>query len=185
MWTRRIVWQAVVAVISVSISSATSESKCHLEPGRVDQLRVGMTVDEVYRAYGEKNIRLVNLRIEGLFSPAIEVYSDSLDQKRFTADFKSTPPDQIRGPEGAWHIWRIHVHDPRCRTESGIGVGSTYGELRRTYRISDKGRGEDAFYAIVSDLGMSFALSPWQEGGMDDAKIKSILLLKPAKKSAD
>ena len=185
MNARKIIGQAVILITTVSLSGATPESDCTVGSGWVEHLEIGMMVDDLYEAYGEANIRLVNLKKERLFTPVLEVYLDSLDQKRFTVDFRSTPPEQLQRAGAPWHIWRIRVHDPSCRMLSGIGIGSTYGELRRRYRISDKVRGEDAFYVIVSDLGMSFALSSWQEGSRDEAEIKSILLLKSNKQSAD
>ena len=48
--------------------------------------------------------------------------------------------------------------DPRLRTRDGIGIGSTYGELRSKYKVDSIGSGEGNFIARVEALGISFEL---------------------------
>lgn len=33
-----------------------------------------------------------------------------------------------------WTVWRIRVYDKRFRTKEGIGIGSTFDELKSFYR---------------------------------------------------
>ena len=46
----------------------------------------------------------------------------------------------------------------RARTKDGIGVGSTYEELRSRYSVDWVGSGEGGFFARVETLGISFQL---------------------------
>lgn len=55
-------------------------------------------------------------------------------------------------------VTRIHVIDPGLRTRDGIGVGSTFGELRSRYRIDWVGSGEGSVIARVEELAISFQL---------------------------
>ena len=64
-------------------------------------------------------------------------------------------------------VTRIHVLDPAVRTKQGIGVGSTYGDLRAAYRVDWVGSGEGRFFARVEELAISVELDmsaqppPW------------------------
>jgi hypothetical protein len=55
-------------------------------------------------------------------------------------------------------VTRIHVFDQSLRTRSGIGVGSTYEELRSRYTVDWIERGEGRVIARVETLGISFQL---------------------------
>ena len=48
--------------------------------------------------------------------------------------------------------------DPRLRTKEGIGIGSTYADLRSHYSVDWVGPGEGDFIARVEALGISFLL---------------------------
>jgi hypothetical protein len=82
------------------------------------------------------------------------------------------------------HVTRIRVLDPRLRTKDGIGIGSTYGELRSRYTIDTVGNGEGGFFARVEPLGISFDLRGRQDlrgirdpaGVPDDARVVGMLL---------
>jgi len=54
-------------------------------------------------------------------------------------------------------VTRIRVRDPRLRTKDGMGVGSTYRELRSRCSIDRVGPGEGAFFARADALGISAA----------------------------
>jgi hypothetical protein len=60
---------------------------------------------------------------------------------------------EIRPSRDTLVVTRIHVLDPRLRTKDGIGVGSTYSDLRSRYTIDWVGSGEGDFFARSSGLG--------------------------------
>ncbi len=84
-------------------------------------------------------------------------------------------------------VGRITVYDSRFKTDKGVGVGSTLGEIRRNYKVDWIGFGEGPLFARVEQIGMSFALDyskpprEWYETHNptlipDSAKVVSILL---------
>jgi hypothetical protein len=174
---RAFVPSAIVLSLCIAPSPALAQ-ECLMAPGWVERIEIGMIVDDLYEAYDRSSLRLVNLNLEGMFAPAIEV-SDSLGHKRFVVEFRSPPPEQVRGPGSQWQIWRIRVYDPQCRMVSGIGIGSTVGELQSTYGGLGRGSGEGTSYAISREMGMSFALSPSTAGQPDSARVDFILILPP------
>jgi hypothetical protein len=114
-------------------------------------IEVRMTVDALYQKYDRQSIRLVDLYLEGTFSPALEIYLDNGKREK---------PSLVAeiGWEKNWVIRRINVYDQTFKLKSHIGVGSTLGDLRKFYSIDWIGSGEGSVYARVEEVGMSFAL---------------------------
>ena len=106
-----------------------------------------MTANEVYDLVGKENTTLVDLYLEGMYSPAI-VLSDS---KRTSSSLViEIVCDKV---------WRINVHDPSYKTNGGIGVGSTFGDLKKHHKVSSIEIGEGNVFAYVEELDMSFCLN--------------------------
>jgi hypothetical protein len=55
-------------------------------------------------------------------------------------------------------VTRIAVLDKSLRMKDGIGVGSTFGELKARYAIAWISNEEGCFCARVEALGMTFSL---------------------------
>jgi hypothetical protein len=110
-----------------------------------------MTVDSLYSHYNAESIHLVDLHLEGMFTPALEVYvpEDPGKTPAFVAEI---------GWNDTWILERITIYDPQFRLTTGIGVGSTLGELKRVYTVEWITWGEGALYARVAELAMSFQL---------------------------
>jgi hypothetical protein len=136
-----------------------------LAVGRAGRVELGASVDEVYGLFGRENVRLVDLFKEGLFSPALQIkLNPSATGPGIVADIREWPC-------GEFSVWGIEVRDARYRMQDGFGVGSTAGELKRSYpfRISEA---EGAHAAIVDALKMSFSLS--REAQVDQQRVTSV-----------
>ena len=129
------------------------------------RIESGTSVDEMYQFFGRDNVRLVDLFKEGLFSPALEV------KLAGTTAVPAVVTDIREFPCGEFSVWGINVRDPRFRTKDGFGVGSTAGDLRRSYpfQVSEE---EGAHAAIVKTLQMSFSLT--RQGPVDQQRVTSV-----------
>ena len=123
-----------------------------LEKHRAGFMIVGMHVDEVYARLPENTLRLVNLSLEGMFTPALEVFDGA------SATQKPALVGEIAWRK-RWIVSRISVYDERFKTECGIGVGSTIGDLKQCYTLDWADFGEDILLVRVEALGMSFSIS--------------------------
>ena len=84
-------------------------------------MHVGMTVEEFYQAFDRREIKLVDLDGEGMFSPALVV----------RANGRVLVTGEIDKKNGDWIIFRIAINDRRYHTVAGLGVGSTLADLKR------------------------------------------------------
>lgn len=145
--------------------------------GRIQE---GMTLDAVLTKY-EGQAKLVDGQLEGEVFPWIEIYLD---------------PDQPEVPSLVVEIstrklvYRTNVYDKRFRTVTGIGVGSTLGDVRKNYILDGIFYGEGSLFARVNEIGVSFKLdirvselpASWSESRdmdlvPDSTKIVSILIV--------
>lgn len=160
-----------------------------LSTGLAGKIRLGMSVDEVYSRYGRENTRLVDLFLEGFFSPALEIFIPQPDPK--DAAVKQSKPSlmaEIHCPKpNNYAIYRVQVFDPRFKTREGIGVGTTLGEARNHYKFKAFAYSEGgAVCGIVESLGMTLLLD-WNppdhaflrnpERVPDSAQVISILVV--------
>jgi hypothetical protein len=119
---------------------------------------IGMGIDNLLGKYGRESSKLVDLNLEGTFSPAIEFFFDNPETENpsLVAEI-GWGSSQNGGPKG-FIVSRITIYGKNFKTEKGIGVGSTLGELRKNHHINWIELGEGGLIARVDDLGMSFVL---------------------------
>jgi hypothetical protein len=121
-----------------------------VERSRVGPVSIGASAESVYREFRDR-ARLIDLKLEGHLSPALEI-------KLFGSQVVASMVAEIGPAANDLVVTRIHVVDPSLRTKDGIGVGSTFEELRSRYSVAWVGRGEGGFFARVETLGISFQL---------------------------
>jgi hypothetical protein len=159
---------ALCAIVDAQTPNVTAEAPTGeyvLAAGRAGRIELGTSVDELYQFFRKDNVHLVDLFKEGLFSPALEI-------KLAGATMTPAVVTAIREwPCGEFSVWGIDVRDSRFRTKDGFGVGSTAGDLRRSYpfQISEA---EGAHAAVVEALHMSFSLT--REGPVDQQRVTAV-----------
>lgn len=128
-------------------------TQSNLSATQAGAVTIGMPVDELYAEYSREQTQLIDLMLEGMFTPAINIYTSLATGQRpaLTAEI---------GWNATWVISRVTVYDPQFRTECGIGVGSTLGALKRCYTLDWGGFGEGPLYVGVQETALSFAFDP-------------------------
>jgi hypothetical protein len=167
-----------IAPISIAVPQTTSPpSEFLLEYGKAGIFEIGMTVDEVYNFAGRANVKLVDLFLEGMPAPALEIQVTGLNTgPSIIAEIGEWPCKQLS-------VWRIKVHDRRFQTKEGLGIGSTLGEIRRHYKVKPMGMAEsDKMGVHVPSLHMTFVLDALAyDEPPDSAKVTAVLVIMPAK----
>jgi hypothetical protein len=149
-------------VMSPAALAAQSDSLLIREDG-VGRVRMGMSIDSLYRVVGRERTRLIDRFREGLFDPALEI--------RFGSP-RSTPSlvaEVLFSACGA-RVGRIEVYDPRYHTASGLHVGSTLADVQRQHPV--KISKEEGLRAYSAALPVTFELAHTRP----DAQVLAITL---------
>lgn len=140
----------IVALLLVVQSNPSSLQSFIIERARVGPVSIGADAHSIYSQFRDR-ARLIDLKLEGQLSPALEIRLSA--SQLFPSIVAEIAPAANR-----LLVSRIHVFDPSLRLADGIGIGSTYGDLRSRYKIDWVGSGESAIYARVEQLAISFQL---------------------------
>jgi hypothetical protein len=155
----------VTAIASLPVLRAQSPpDEFLISEGKAGLIEVGMPVEDVLQVYGRERVRIVDLKKEGSFTPAIEIdVPGSSVRAALIADIREWPCP-------VFSVTGISVRDPRFRTADGFGVGSMLADLqrRKTVRISR----EEGWSAYVADPKMSFGLEA--VGATGAARVASV-----------
>jgi hypothetical protein len=133
----------------------------------VGRIHLGMTVDEFLATYEGSQVRLVDLHVEGMFSPALKVQSNG--HPLLTAEI-----------DRGWVIFRIQLEDRRFHTAEGISIGSTFAEIRTTYPGLKVGMGEGQWFGRIDKRALSFGLdaADIHKPPTNESKVTSILIVR-------
>jgi len=119
-------------------SGSISVSKEFLITGNsIGLVQLGQTKQQIFRSYKNYTVRQVDLLLEGLPSPALQIFRGK--ELLLTAEFEKAT------------VYRISTRNPKYATARGIRVGSSFGEAKR--RLGEPvsiGQGEDGVYAVVA-----------------------------------
>ncbi|WP_181305677.1 hypothetical protein [Rufibacter sp. XAAS-G3-1] len=120
-----------------------------LQSGQAGAVKIGMSIDELRKAYGQNKLREIDHTLEGTTTKAYEVLGE-----RHRPDLRVE--QECAG--AACKVSRITVLNPAFKTSNGLGIGSTLGDLKKSINITRVGTGEGNFVAISEDSRMSFVL---------------------------
>lgn len=151
-WAFLLLWLPLL----MSAGAANAGDEFLLSKGKAGTIETGMEIDALYAKVDRHRTKLVDRHSEGFFTPVLEIY---------LREDKSSRPSivlEIVGQYPTWLVGRITVYDGRFKTEKGIGVGFTLGEIRKNYKVDWIGFGEGPLCARVNEIGMTFALDFWK-----------------------
>ncbi len=120
-----------------------------LQSGQAGRVKIGMSIDELKKVYGETKLRSIEHSIEGNTTAAYEVLGE-----RHRPDLRVE--QECAGT--ACKVSRITVLNPAFKSQSGVGIGSTFRDVKENFKITSVAPGEIGFVAISEDAKISFVL---------------------------
>ena len=158
---------------------AGNQAEFFIEAHKVAGIAIGDAAESVYHRY-RGNARLVNLDREGQLSPALAIMPEGTSREDAIIAELSCEKKLI--------VSRIIISDSVFRTRSGIGVGSTIGQLRSRHKITSVSTEEWSCGIWVEELAMSFTLDisklhreadSWKHPSdiPDNVKIQNVILM--------
>ena len=141
--------QEIETPATTAPETATDPAAFVLEKGRAGSISIGMPIEQVRQQVTDgTEVKDTLLMQEGQQSTAYLLHTGDRD-KGLLIEQQCEPDCQV---------WRISVLSPDYKTAEGIGVGSSYGEVKAAYPITTVAVEEDNFVAVSDSAGMSFML---------------------------
>ena len=134
----------ILTIISLFlfINSGIIENDC------VDDVKIGMKTSEFLKSKSTVyNVKEETISLEGDDYPIFNVYENS-------EIIYAVEPDD-KGEK----VWRIWLYGQKFKTDSGIGVGNTLGDLRNKYTITDISTAEGSIVILVNEIEVGFDLN--------------------------
>lgn len=130
----------------------------------VDDVTLGMEISEFLKTKSPVyEIKEETISLEGDDFPIFNVYENS-------ALIYAVEPD-----EKVEKVWRVWIYGRKFKTDSGIGVGNTLGDLRNNYTITDMSTAEGSIVILVNEIEVAFDLKVsqvdiewWKEMRLED-----------------
>lgn len=140
----------LVSVAALALGTAAGGNGFFaIDGNHAGKLVVGMPQSQIYRLYPRLRTRQVDLQLEGIPTPAIEIFLAS----------RSDPALVVRLTGPGSTVDEIQVKDSRFRDEAGIHVGSTFGELRRACNKLELAVSEGQYCVFTEGTGLSYCLA--------------------------
>lgn len=117
---------------------------------QIGDIKIGMPVAALRKVIPANRLKEVSIYKKGQGYKAYEVRTKAGDaQAALRIEEKCEPECQV---------WRIQVMDRAYRTTTGLGIGSSLGEIRKHYPISYLGTGETEIVAVSEKEKITFML---------------------------
>lgn len=144
-----------------STARATGPDTLHLlAPGQAGPTRIGMRVGALRAQFGP-TLRDVTLQRDDEQFPAFavgRVGKTTLPALLLEPQCQEGEDNRDGSPSDHCRIWRITVRDPSFRTSSGLGVGSTFGQIKTAAPISYVGQSPMGIAATIEAWHLDFLL---------------------------
>jgi hypothetical protein len=140
----------VLPFIAFGAGLAPAADDFVLARNRVGNVIIGMPESAIYMVYPRQITKKVDLQLEGNPTPAVQVF--------LTRD-RQRPSLVIRLDGPVPGVYGVEVMDSRFKTAKGVGVGSSFGQLRKTEKQLSFVSGEGVIGASAQDLSMTFSLA--------------------------
>jgi hypothetical protein len=144
-----------------SIASDIGRSYEIIKSTSLGEIKIGMSIEEFLQlSLNNRTIRKELINLEGDYYDIYNIYED--DQIVYSVE-----PDEEK-------VWRIWIYGKNLKTEKGIGIGNSLGEIRKHYKIKYFSVGEGQVAIILEDFEYSFLLDSrqirkkwWSEQSLD------------------
>jgi len=149
-----------IILLFLFVSSGIIENDC------VDKVKIGMKISEFLNTkHDTYNIKKETISLEGDDFPIFNVYDNS-------ELIYAVEPDESENK-----VWRIWLYGKKFKTEAGIGIGNTLGDLKKKYTITDMSTAEGSVFILVKEIEVGFELDGskiprdwWNEIKFEDLK---------------
>lgn len=123
-----------------------------LGKGQAGSVWIGMPVKELKATLPADMLVEKEINREGQLYTVYEIINDSFSNET------GLVAEPVCDPE--CRIYRIEIRDRKYQTPEGIGIGSSYGEVRQAYPIQYASAEEGKVVAVSEEQRMSFLLDP-------------------------
>lgn len=140
---------SVLFVLLLSQTSFSQQLKSNLiKTGSVGEIKIGDVVEKVYSLVGKENSKLIDLYLEGDFSPAVHVKSNNKGYVNFELDCNT--------------VFRITITDIDYKTLEGISVGSKVADIQSKYLDYSLDLENGKYFIFLNKLNIALTLNTSQ-----------------------